>query len=53
MITASYTKVGKVFLMFVYNMLHYKVILHVLVYTLLHNDCCLFVLICMVICLVL
>ena len=25
---------------FIHNMLHYRVILHVLVYTLLHNDLC-------------
>jgi hypothetical protein len=36
---------------FIHNMLHYRVILHVLVYTLLHNDCFPFVLIWMVICL--
>jgi len=35
---------------FIHAMLHYTVILHVLVYTLLHNDCFPFVLIWMVIC---
>jgi hypothetical protein len=41
-----------VFKMIIYNMLHYKAILHLLVYILLHSDCCLFGLICIVICLV-
>jgi hypothetical protein len=36
---------------FIHNMLHYTVIPHVLVYTLLHNNCFPFVLIWMVICL--
>ena len=39
------------FNMFIHTMLHYRVILHVLVYTLLHNDCFSFVLVWMVICL--
>jgi hypothetical protein len=42
----------ELFLIWLFTKRSITVMLHVLVYTLLHNDCCLFVLICMVICLV-
>jgi hypothetical protein len=37
-----YVCVCVLFNMFIHNMLHYRVILHVQVYTLLHNECLLF-----------